>query len=250
MRPLFIGQLQPFTARPIRASRLKNINLRKFTTFIMPYTSLSMPVVFTVKKYISRSRELSVSCLATPTGPSTRISAILPPAPQVLRSHCQRSFSVGPALISIYFLYRQRSHLLAQIPRKCKPLFVALPTPLPGHSWIMRATDPSKARGILHQAIILDVPSLTTLLNKENFDAPPSQMIPCIPFPADSFDRPYNISGFATVSVRPRQDRARGKIDRGNCVRDRSEKKCTVQYITSRHIEITLHCDEKRICAH
>jgi hypothetical protein len=89
-----------------------------------------------------------------------------------------------------------------------------------------RATTTPRKRGILHQAIILDTPSLTTpLVNKENFDAPPSQMIPCITFPADSFDSLYNISGFATVSVRSRQDRARGKIDRGNCVRDRTEKK-------------------------
>lgn len=165
--------------------------------------------------------------------PSTR-QPVSPPYfhlhPQPSRSHPVIFFPYTLPLFRFIFGTGNAPVTTAQIlyHESAKPLFVALPTPLPALSFY-RVTTPRK-RGILHQEIILDLPSLTTPLNNEIFDAPPSQMIPCILSPADSFDSLYNISGFATVSVRPRQDRARGKIDRGNCVRDRIKKKstCTV----------------------
>lgn len=233
MRPLFIGQLLPFTAKPIRASRLKNINLRNFTTFIMPYTSLSIPVVLPYKK-LFRGHAHSVCSLATPLAPVNwylRHTSTCSPA---LAISLSKKFFHRPCPdFYLCILDRQRSHLLHKYLTKC--LFVALPTPLPA---IPGSCDPPKARHFAsgNKSSTYYCTKFNHSTKQENFDAPPSQMIPCIPCPADSFDSPYNISGFATVSVRPRQDRARGKIHRGNCVRDRTEKKSTVQYITSRHI--------------
>ncbi len=128
-----MGQLLPFSVKPIRirASRLKNINPRKFTTFII---ALCLTVSFSVpevakKKYFAVTRTRTLSSVWPHRWPSARISAI---HPLCVRSHCQRIFFIGPGLPLFLFIFSTgNTPITAQIlPRKCKTLFVALPTPL------------------------------------------------------------------------------------------------------------------------
>ena len=143
MRPLFIGYFLPFTAKPIRASRLKNINLRKFT-----YTHpLSMPVGLKKNYFaVTRSRNThTLSCvwLGHTSGP---VSWLFPPYFHLLHQRLSISlfkkfFLICPALVSIFFFFfytGNAPHLLHKYDEKSKTLFVALPTPLPGHSGIVR----------------------------------------------------------------------------------------------------------------
>ena len=164
-----------FCSQPIRASRLKNINPRKFTTIMVPYTSLSTPEV--VLKIVSRSRALELSVARQLVSPPYF------PCASSLAISRSRKFFHGPALVSIYFLDRQRSHNCT-IPRKCKTV-CSLPCRPPCQS-IFGSCGPPKAR---HFASYNN-PRRTTFKDstkQENFDAPPSQMIPYIPFLSRGF---------------------------------------------------------------
>jgi hypothetical protein len=145
---------------------------------------------------------------------------------------------MGPCPVSIYFA-QATLPLLHKYHEKRKTLFVALPTALPGHSWIVR---PLKAR---HFASCNN-PRCSKFIRlhyskQEKFRCASIADDSVHPFPADSFDSPHNISGICHCFRQgSRQDRARGKIDRGNCVRDRTEKK--VHYISLHldHISTTM----------
>lgn len=133
MRPLFIGQLLPFTAKPFRASRLKNINLRNFTTFIIPL----LHPRGRLKNFVSRSSLL----FGHTTGPRQLVS---PPYFHVRLKSCDLTlkevftlfyFIFAQAYLHRYYGTAKRSSLPCRPP--CQP-FLDCVTP--------------RKRGILHQA--------------------------------------------------------------------------------------------------
>jgi hypothetical protein len=136
MRPLFIGQLLPFTAKPIWASRLNYINLRKFT-----YPSLDARGR---KKYFAVTSTKTLSPIVCPHHWPVSwlaISAILPPCLTTLAISptVKEVFEKGPALFFYLFFGTGNTPDTAQIiPRTRKTLFRCLADP--ARSFLDRAT--------------------------------------------------------------------------------------------------------------
>ncbi len=101
-------------------------------------------------------------CLATPLAVSSYLRHTSP----VRKISLSTNFfhRPRPPLVSIYFFDRQHSHYCTNTTTKVQNVVRCLAYP-PASPFSDRAT--SRKRGILHQAIILDVPSSRTPLNKK-----------------------------------------------------------------------------------
>jgi hypothetical protein len=142
MRPLSIGHLLPFPVKPIRASRLKK------KVYDLYYRALYLTLHPRVlSKIISRSRSLL-----------PRNSAILP---------LQFFFSYA-LWIGISLVYRTNT-------TKAQTVVRCLADPSPLCQSFFGLCDPKRAVFLHPQCTKFKVST-----KQEIFDAPPSQMIPCI----------------------------------------------------------------------